>query len=802
MDYDQDLATLALQQLENMEQYGNQSSLQYSFSNQIAQDHSNGNSNQQQRSVDWQQDIQANNNYRDEDNYNYSHSNAGQSNLNIFGEVQSDQPYDYQYNQSYEKQEQNMQIDQVMDGQYKVPYNQNYEQIEDQNQNQFSVSNNAFTNGHDQVIKDLNAQNFDEQVELAKIALQQVKQGNFQDQQLQLQYLQNQPPSRKISKDEYKVLQIFLSKLQSAQDVDLYSQQMQKIFVQQLTTKQRQLSENLYHFFKDQIEILYSQIEIQEWSGDNIVQEQETVVRGSLVEIFQNLQRGDEHQARQKLSQLNDYLSTRQKGIESLLDDVYLKMRNALEYSIQSMQKQIILEDTIHQFFMQKEKEKLQLQNEAIEKQKMYKSALETNGQPDGVQHLFYNVKRTNSKSAMRKVNYMTKLENPSEFGAPNLDNIKCENGTPTGGGNYSREQIKLIKREDDLKKTFNLTSQEMECFSNFEQAENFIKQRILNNSDFIVLTSTFKKVQQIFVLKKYNGKPKVHEVHLINQESVIQLHFTCIAPCYLMITMALYVTTVRLRVILINCQNGEILMKKDLVSPNPSQFKTYYNDPYFCILYGRAKLLLIDVSKAILGQQLDFQEIQTCLNFKSNYKIQIQPLMGRGPSDLLGFHYSSQGRMNEIYQFGMQTVQDPVQLKSWRAQNDSAVDRQINETGKLMVMNMKKTDIKENEIPNKTYNYGTIALGPDKILIIGGISEQQGTSRDQCYVYDLKTKCIDKCAELFLKMKDAFANDNYSYFEDEQQYVVAGRFYVHCLNKALFQWETVDAYLSEAIPV
>ena len=40
------------------------------------------------------------------------------------------------------------------------------------------------------------------------------------------------------------------------------------------------------------------------------------------------------------------------------------------------------------------------------------------------------------------------------------------------------------------------------------------------------------------------------------------------------------------------------------------------------------------------------------------------------------------------------------------------------------MIMNMKKTDIKENEIPNKTYNYGTIALGPDKILIIGGISE------------------------------------------------------------------------------
>lgn len=38
--------------------------------------------------------------------------------------------------------------------------------------------------------------------------------------------------------------------------------------------------------------------------------------------------------------------------------------------------------------------------------------------------------------------------------------------------------------------------------------------------------------------------------------------------------------------------------------------------------------------------------------------------------------------------------------------------------------MSMKKCDIQENEIPNKTYNYGTISLGPEKILIFGGISE------------------------------------------------------------------------------
>lgn len=106
----------------------------------------------------------------------------------------------------------------------------------------------------------------------------------------------------------------------------------------------------------------------------------------------------------------------------------------------------------------------------------------------------------------------------------------------------------------------------------------------------------------------------------------------------------------------------------------------------------------------------------------------------------------------------------------------------------------MKKSEIKENEIPNKTYNYGTVALNADKILIFGGISEQQGTSRDTCYLYDLKLKRIDKCADLLMVMKDAFANDNYSYFEDEHYYVIPGRYYIHALSKDTMTWEIVDA--------
>lgn len=61
----------------------------------------------------------------------------------------------------------------------------------------------------------------------------------------------------------------------------------------------------------------------------------------------------------------------------------------------------------------------------------------------------------------------------------------------------------------------------------------------------------------------------------------------------------------------------------------------------------------------------------------------------------------------------------------------DQGVERQIAETGMLLILGMKRTDLSQNDLPNKSYNYGTISLNPEKILIFGGISEQSGTSRD-----------------------------------------------------------------------
>lgn len=49
----------------------------------------------------------------------------------------------------------------------------------------------------------------------------------------------------------------FLSRIRTFHDVDLLTNEMTKVFVRQLNNKQRLLGENLYAYFKDQIENLY-----------------------------------------------------------------------------------------------------------------------------------------------------------------------------------------------------------------------------------------------------------------------------------------------------------------------------------------------------------------------------------------------------------------------------------------------------------------------------------------------------------------------------------------------------------------
>lgn len=98
-----------------------------------------------------------------------------------------------------------------------------------------------------------------------------------------------------------------------------------------------------------------------------------------------------------------------------------------------------------------------------------------------------------------------------------------------------------------------------------------------------------------------------------------------------------------------------------------------------------------------------------------------------------------------------------------------------------------------ENEIPGKRSMMGSIALTTDKIMFFGGISEQSVVSRDTCFIYDIANGTILKTAEIKLKERDAFPGDGYSYIEDNDCFVVAGRYYVHRLDKKSLHWTTID---------
>jgi hypothetical protein len=89
-----------------------------------------------------------------------------------------------------------------------------------------------------------------------------------------------------------------------------------------------------------------------------------------------------------------------------------------------------------------------------------------------------------------------------------------------------SRDEKRLIKREFELTRIFKLGSSEMECFRNFEEAEAFVERIGTGKVNFIILGSSLKKVQQIFILSKtinsQSLRPnaisaKLHDIHLVN---------------------------------------------------------------------------------------------------------------------------------------------------------------------------------------------------------------------------------------------------------------------------------------------
>ena len=97
-----------------------------------------------------------------------------------------------------------------------------------------------------------------------------------------------------------------------------------------------------------------------------------------------------------------------------------------------------------------------------------------------------------------------------------------------------------------------------------------------------------------------------------------------------------------------------------------------------------------------------------------------------------------------------------------------------------------------ENEIPAKRSMVGSLALTQDKIMFFGGVSEQSGLARENCFIYDMQQGTIFKTQEIKLKERDAFPGDGYHYIEENDFFIVAGRYYVHKLDKKTLEWDII----------
>lgn len=74
-----------------------------------------------------------------------------------------------------------------------------------------------------------------------------------------------------------------------------------------------------------------------------------------------------------------------------------------------------------------------------------------------------------------------------------------------------------------------------------------------------------------------------------------------------------------------------------------------------------------------------------------------------------------------------MRTIKDPDDLTRMSISNNEEVQALIFENGHAEILSYNMIDLIEDQVPHKVYNYGLIALSSDKILMFGGINEQQG---------------------------------------------------------------------------
>ena len=92
-----------------------------------------------------------------------------------------------------------------------------------------------------------------------------------------------------------------------------------------------------------------------------------------------------------------------------------------------------------------------------------------------------------------------------------------------------------------------------MMTLNSFPEVHQFIDTHLVVPGT-LVLQSVYRKVHQIFVVgKDENEIFKIKDIHLINNESLVTVHFINIKPHYLAVVMGANMHSIRMRFILVD---------------------------------------------------------------------------------------------------------------------------------------------------------------------------------------------------------------------------------------------------------
>eukprot|EP00347_Sterkiella_histriomuscorum_P000876 403374185 len=183
----------------------------------------------------------------------------------------------------------------------------------------------------------------------------------FHSQHSQLQQ-QNQAYIDPQQQVDNEILESLITqKLTSQNSIPVLSDTLQKVQNSQFKAKQQILSESLNSQFKDMIEALYRQIEIQEWDSQQIIDQMTQSNHLILQEAYQSYENSqnqynnngiinnnnEEHgHALQLINAMNQNISQSQQSIETMMDEIFDKITNAIQYSVQSIASQVINDQT------------------------------------------------------------------------------------------------------------------------------------------------------------------------------------------------------------------------------------------------------------------------------------------------------------------------------------------------------------------------------------------------------------------------------------------------------------------------